>query len=75
MLREICWVWFKGSLTGSGYWKGGFTSTKDEKPGILIESPSFVTCRVPEWRVVFTEPTDLKKAPLIPTGAIWKIQS
>ena len=49
-----CWVWFRGNLEGNGFWKEGFTCTFDEKPGILIESPAFVSCRVPNWRVVTT---------------------
>lgn len=73
MDRENCWVWFKGALKEKGHWKGGFTGTKDEKPGILIESPSYVRCRVPEWRVLSKEPKDLTKPPDIPEGAEWKI--
>ena len=68
-----CWVWFKGSLKKGGYWKEGFTCTIDEKPGVLIESPAYVTCRVPKWRVVTKEPESLYKSPLIPEKAIWKI--
>ena len=68
-----CWVWFKGSLNNGGFWKEGFTCTFDEKPGVLIESPAYVTCRVPTWRVLTKEPEDLREAPLIPDKAIWKI--
>ena len=68
-----CWVWFKGSLNKGGSWKEGFTCTVDEKPGVLIESPAYVTCRVPNWRVLTKEPEDLYKSPLIPDKAIWKI--
>ena len=68
-----CWVWFKGSLNNSGFWKEGFTCTFDEKPGVLIESPAYVSCRVPTWRVLTKEPEDLYKSPLIPDKAIWKI--
>ena len=68
-----CWVWFKGSLNNSGYWKEGFTCTFDENPGVLIESPAYVTCRVPTWRVLTKEPENLYKSPLIPDKAIWKI--
>ena len=68
-----CWVWFKGSLNNGGFWKEGFTCTFDEKPGVLIESPAYVTCRVPTWRVLTKEPEDLNKSPLIPDKAIWKI--
>ena len=68
-----CWVWFKGNLNNGGFWKEGFTCTFDEKPGVLIESPAYVTCRVPNWRVLTKEPEDLNKSPLIPSKAIWKI--
>ena len=73
MERENCWVWFKGSINNKGVWKGGFVGTKDEKIGILIESPSYVQCRVPEWRVLAKEPIDLYAPPVIPEGAQWKI--
>tara|TARA_Y100000589_G_scaffold264275_1_gene254924 strand:+ start:1924 stop:2172 length:249 start_codon:yes stop_codon:yes gene_type:complete len=68
-----CWVWFRGSINGNGFWKDGFTCTYDEKPGILIESPSYVTCRVPTWRVMTTPPEDLGESPNIPENAVWKI--
>ena len=68
-----CWVWFKGSLNSGGYWKEGFTCTFDEKPGVFIESPAYVSCRVPNWRVLTKEPEDLNKSPIIPDNAIWKI--
>lgn len=73
MHRETCWVWFKGGLNETGYWKAGFTGTKDQEPGILIESSSYVTCRVPEWRVALTEPKDLFCPPEIPDDSSWKI--
>ena len=68
-----CWVWFRGNYNGKGYWKDGFSCTFDEKPGILIESPAYVTCRVPNWRVTTKEPSDLSEGPVIPQNAIWKI--
>ena len=73
MRGENCWVWFKGSLNEKGFWKGGFSCSRDEQPGVIVESPSFVTCRVPEWRVCTTEPTDLSLGPDIPEKAVWKI--
>tara|TARA_Y100001968_G_C19253853_1_gene665769 strand:+ start:574 stop:798 length:225 start_codon:yes stop_codon:yes gene_type:complete len=73
MPKENCWVWFKGSIKEGGQWKGGFTCTKDEKSGILIESPNYVSCRVPEWRVRTSEPTDINEAPNIPKDTDWKI--
>tara|TARA_Y100000589_G_scaffold169323_1_gene160996 strand:- start:1087 stop:1311 length:225 start_codon:yes stop_codon:yes gene_type:complete len=68
-----CWVWFRGSIDSGGYWKDGFTCTFDEKPGILIESPAFISCRVPSWRVITTEPEDFSNGPSIPDNAVWKI--
>ena len=70
MKTSKCWVWFKGSLNTGGCWKEGFNCTFDEKPGVLIESPAYVTCRVPNWRVSTKEPEDLSKPPLIPDKAI-----
>ena len=69
----VKFIVFKGSLNNGGFWKEGFTCTFDEKPGVLIESPAYVTCRVPTWRVLTQEPEDLYKSPLIPDKAIWKI--
>ena len=73
MDRENCWVWFKGSLKGGGSWKGGFTYKKDEKPGVLIQSPGYVQCRLPDWRIAKTEPSNKHKGPEVPENAVWKI--
>ena len=73
MERENCWVWFKGPLQGGGSWKGGFTYKKDENPGVLIQSPAYVPCRVPAWRISTSEPLDKYKEPEIPANAAWKI--
>ena len=75
MKTSKCWVWFKGSLNSGGFWKEGFTCTFDEKPGVLIESPAYVTCRVPTWRVLTKEPEDLNETPLIPDKAILTCRS
>tara|TARA_B100000965_G_C19393022_1_gene669857 strand:- start:427 stop:651 length:225 start_codon:yes stop_codon:yes gene_type:complete len=73
MEKENCWVWFKGSLKEGGSWKGGFTYTKDENPGVLIQSSSYVPCRVPYWRISTKEPVDKYKPPEIPDNTVWKI--
>ena len=73
MERENCWVWFKGSLKEGGAWKAGFTYKKDENPGVLIQNPAYVQCRVPEWRIMTTEPIDKYKGPIIPENSVWKI--
>ena len=73
MERENCWVWFKGSLKEGGVWKGGFSLKKDEHQGVLIQSPAFVQCRLPTWRIRTKEPLDKFKGPEIPVNASWKI--
>ena len=73
MERENCWVWFKGSLKDGGVWKGGFTCKKDEHAGVLIQSPAYVQCRVPKWRIKTKEPLDKYKGPEIPENSVWKI--
>ena len=73
MQRENCWVWFKGSLKSGGSWKGGFTYKTDDQPGVLIQSPAYVQCRVPKWRISTTEPFDKYKGPDIPENSPWKI--
>ena len=73
MEKETCWVWFKGSLQEGGVWKGGFTYKKDENPGVLIQNPGYVQCRVPYWRISTSEPLDKYKSPTIPENAVWKI--
>ena len=73
MERENCWVWFKGSIKGGGFWKGGFTYKKDENPGVLIQSTGYVPCRVPDWRIRTTEPLNKYEGPEIPENSVWKI--
>ena len=51
----------------------GWVASTTEQAGLLIEHPSYVSCRVPEWRVVFKEPKDLNLAPSIPEAAVWKL--
>ena len=70
--KEKAWVWFKGGLKEGGSWVDGFFASSDEKDGLLIERPDFVSCRVPSWRVRFTEPEDKKVGPLIPEDSVWK---
>tara|TARA_B100001175_G_scaffold286399_1_gene268073 strand:+ start:1741 stop:2004 length:264 start_codon:yes stop_codon:yes gene_type:complete len=71
--NERCWVWFKGDpLKQDGSWKAGFYGAPSVLGGIRIESPDFVPCRVPEWRVLFKEPKNMKQTPNIPAGD-WKL--
>ncbi len=72
MERKKAWVWFKGGMA-EGSWVPGFIASHDQEEGILlIERSDFVSCRVPEWRVRFEEPTNEKECPNIPKNAIWK---
>ena len=41
--------------------------------GVRTEHFDYVACRVPEWRVAWKEPADLKEGPEIPEGAEWKL--
>ena len=41
--------------------------------GVRIEHHDYVTCRVPEWRVVFSEPADFLSPPSVPDDADWKL--
>jgi hypothetical protein len=59
-------------LKQDGSWKAGFYGAPSILGGIRIESPDFVPCRVPEWRVLFKEPKNMKQTPNIPTGD-WKL--
>ncbi|MAR07503.1 MAG: hypothetical protein CL862_10410 [Cyanobium sp. NAT70] len=71
--RSRCWVWIKGNpLKNESHWMSGWLGTLSQLGGIKIEHPNFVACRVPEWRVSFEEPSDLKLPPAIPEGATWK---
>ena len=40
--------------------------------GVRCEHFEFVPCRLPQWRVSWDEPKDLKARPEIPEGAEWK---
>ena len=71
MKGEKVWVWFKGGKEG-GFWEGGFTASKSPEGGILIERPDFISCRVPEWRLSFSEPNNIKIGPEIEEGSVWK---
>ncbi len=71
MKKEKAWVWFKGGAKG-GFWMGGFIGSKSSDIGIIIERPDFINCRVPEWRVSFTEPKDEYIGPKIPEKTTWK---
>ena len=73
MVRQKCWVWFKGGLKESGRWVSGYVATSSEAGGVLIQHPDYVDCRVPEWRISTTEPVDLEQGPEIPANAEWRL--
>ncbi len=72
MSKTLAWVWFKGGEKG-GFWKGGFTASDKNENGVLIEHSKFITCRVPEWRISLSEPTNISIGPNIPNDATWKL--
>jgi len=39
--------------------------------GIRIERGDYVPARLPDWRVVFSEPVDMSIGPVMPEGAQW----
>jgi hypothetical protein len=73
MIRQKCWVWFKGGLQEPGRWVTGYVATSSDAGGFLIQHPEYVDCRVPEWRVSTSEPVDLEQGPAIPTNAEWRL--
>ena len=71
--KEKCWIWFRGGLKDGSRWVSGWYGTPSALGGVRIENFDYVTCRVPEWRVAWEEPKDLKEAPVIPENAQWKL--
>ena len=68
-----CWVWFRGGLNEDSYWASGWYGAPSTLGGIRIERGDYVPCRVADWRVVFSEPADMKVGPEIPEGALLKL--
>ena len=71
---QKCWVRFKGNPleTDDGKWMGGWQGSVAPLDGIRCEHYEYVPCRLPQWRVSWDEPKDLKTPPEIPEGAEWK---
>ena len=72
--KQKCWIWFKGDplKTDDGRWMSGWMGSVAPKGGIRCEHHDYVPCRLPQWRVSWDEPKDLKAPPEIPEGAEWK---
>ena len=72
--RERCWVWFRNNplQTGDACWKSGWYGCKSPLGGIYVEHPDYVSARLPDWRVTFVEPDDMKKSPAVEDGP-WKL--
>ena len=64
-----CWVWFRGGLNQDQHWMSGFYGAPSVLGGVRIERSDYVPSRLPDWRVVFQEPTDMKIGPAMPEGA------
>ena len=71
---QRCWIWFKGDplKEDDGRWMSGWYGSVAPKGGIRCEHYDYVPCRLPQWRVAWEEPKDLKAPPEIPEGAEWK---
>ena len=59
---QKCWVWFKGIPleTDDGKWMGGWQGSVAPLDGIRCKHYEYVPCRLPQWRVSWDEPKDLK---------------
>ena len=63
----------RSGLDEDSYGASGWYGAPSTLGGISIERGDYVPCRVAEWRVVFSEPADMKVGPEIPEGALWKL--
>ena len=59
-------------LIGQGECKACWYGSVAHPGGIRCEHYDYVPCRLPQWRVSWEEPKDLKAPPEIPEGAEWK---
>ena len=60
-------------LKDEGQWMAGWTGVDSPLGGIRCEHFDYVHCRLPEWRVSWTEPADLSAPQEIPVNAVWKL--
>ena len=60
-------------MNEDSYWASGWYGAPSTLGGIRIERGDYVPCRVADWRVVFSEPADMKVGPEIPEGALLKL--
>ena len=63
----------RGGLHEDSYWRTGWYGAPSIMGGILMTNPSYRDCRVPEWRVTFKEPVDMKAGPNVPKDADWML--
>lgn len=68
-----CWIWLRGGLNEDSHWRGGWYEAPSVLGGIRVEHGDYVPCRLPEWRVVFQELSDMKVGPEVPEGENWKL--
>ena len=62
-----------GGASDGGHWVSGWYGSSARLGGVRIEHFDYVPCRVPEWRVAWKEPEDMKVGPEIPENAQWKL--
>jgi len=63
----------RGGLNEESHWKSGWHGAASVLGGILMTNPNYRDCQVPEWRVSFKEPVDMKVGPEVPEGALWPL--
>ena len=63
----------RGDLNEDSHWRAGWYGALSIMGGILMTNPSYRDCWVPEWRVSFVEPGDMKVGPEVPEGANWML--
>ena len=63
----------RGGLGEESHWKSGWYGAPSVLGGIYMDNPNYRPCRVPEWRVAFKEPEDMKVGPEVPEDAQWML--
>ena len=65
MNQRMNWIWFRVAFNDGSRWVSGWYGMPFVLGGVRIENVDDVTYRVPEWRVAWEEPNDLKLLPFI----------
>ena len=63
----------RGGLGEESHWKSGWYGAPSVLGGIYMDNPCYRPCRVPEWRVAFKEPENMKVGPEVRKDAQWML--